>query len=76
MDISIYDNYSGVERDFEFFFLDQQYKECDSMLCLICMRGTATIKVRLQEYQLKRCDLLVIGPKIPFYIIEQSKTSV
>ncbi len=73
MDISIYDNYSGVERDFEFFFLDQQYKECDSMLCLICMRGTATIKVRLQEYQLKRCDLLVIGPKIPFYIIEQSE---
>jgi AraC-like DNA-binding protein len=73
MDISIYDNYSGVERDFEFFHLDQQYQECDSMLCLICMRGTATIKVRLQEYKMKRCDLLVIGPKIPFYIAEQSE---
>ena len=73
MDISIYDNYSGVERDFEFFRLDQEYQECDSMLCLICMRGTAKIKIRLQEYNMKRCDLLVIGPKIPFFIEEQSE---
>lgn len=72
MDISIYDNYSGVEKDFEFFNLDGQYQECDSLLCAICMRGTATIKIRLQEYQMKRCDFLVIGPHIPFYIVEQS----
>lgn len=72
MDISIYDNYSGVEKDFEFFNLDGQYQECDSLLCVICMRGTATIKIRLQEYQMKRCDFLVIGPHIPFYIVEQS----
>ena len=72
MDISIYDNYSGVETDFEFFNLDGQYQECDSLLCAICMRGTATIKIRLQEYQMKRCDFLVIGPHIPFYIVEQS----
>ena len=72
MDISIYDNYSGVEKDFEFFNLDGQYQECDSLLCAICMRGTATIKIRLQEYQMKRSDFLVIGPHIPFYIVEQS----
>ena len=72
MDTSIYDNYSGAERDFEFFYLDGQYKECDSLLCLICMRGTATVKIRLQEYKMKRCDFLVIGPNIPFYIVEQS----
>ena len=72
MDISIYDNYSEVEKDFEFFNLDGQYQECDSLLCAICMRGTATIKIRLQEYQMKRCDFLVIGPHIPFYIVEQS----
>lgn len=72
MDTSIYDNYSGAERDFEFFYLDGQYKECDSLLGLICMRGTATVKIRLQEYQMKRCDFLVIGPNIPFYIVEQS----
>ena len=72
MDISIYDNYSGVEKDFEFFNLDGQYQECDSLLCAICMRGTATIKIRLQEYQMKRCDFLVIGPHIPFYIVKQS----
>ena len=73
MNISIYDNYSGVDRDFEFFHLDQQYVECDSLLCIICLRGTATIKVRLQECNLKKSDLIVIGPKIPFYIEEQSE---
>ena len=35
MDISIYDNYSGVERDFEFVNIDGQYKECDSMISAI-----------------------------------------
>lgn len=72
MDISIYDNYSGVERDFELVRLDQQYQECDSMLCLICLRGSATIKVRLQEYKMEKSKLIIIGPKIPFYIAEQS----
>ena len=72
MDISIYDNYSGVERDFDFFNLDGQYVECDSMISAICMRGTATIKIRLLEYNIKRGDFIVIGPNIPFYIVEQS----
>ena len=48
MDISIYDNYSGVERDFEFFNLDGQYLECDSIISAICMRGIATINIILQ----------------------------
>ena len=73
MDISIYDNYSGVERDFEFFSIDGQYQECDSMISAICMRGTATIKIRLQEYKIKRCDFIVIGPNIPFYIVTNCK---
>lgn len=73
MDISIYDNYSGAARDFEFFHLDQKYVECDSMLCLTCLHGTATIMIRLQEYKIKKSDLIVIGPKIPFYIAEKSE---
>lgn len=37
------------------------------------MRGTATIRIRLQDYKIKRCDFIVIGPNIPFYIVEQSE---
>jgi AraC-like DNA-binding protein len=72
MDISLYDNYSGVARDYELFNLDGRYQECDSMIAVICMRGTATIRIRLQDYSIKRCDFIVIGPNIPFYIAEQS----
>lgn len=73
MDVSIYDNYSGADRDFDFFFLDGQYKECNSLLAVICVKGSATFKVRLHEMKVKRCDFLIIGPETPFYIQEQSE---
>lgn len=73
MDISIYDNYSGVKRDFEFFSLDGKYKVCSSSLAITCMRGEAIFKVRLFKYIVKRGCVLIIGPNTPFYIKEQSE---
>lgn len=73
MDISVYDNYSGVDRDFDFFFLDGKYKVCSSALAIICMRGEATFKVKLYKYTIRRCNFLVIGPNTPFYIKNQSE---
>lgn len=73
MDISVYDNYSGVSRGFDFFQIDNNYKICDSLLAIICLRGTATFRIRLHDFEIKRCHSLVIGPDTPFYISKHSK---
>lgn len=72
MDISIYDNYSGIDRGFDFFPVDGKYKTCDSMLAIICVRGSAVFRVRLHDFPLRRCMALVIGKDTPFYILEKS----
>mgnify|MGYP003295751102 FL=1 len=73
MDISIYDNYSGVNRDFNFFQIDGEYKMCDSFLTILCMRGRARFRIRLHDIEIKRGSYLVIGSNDPFYIVESSE---
>lgn len=73
MDISIYDNYSGAARDFNFFQIDGEYKMCDSLLAIICLRGRAIFRIRLHEYEIKRGSYLLIGANEPFYIKEHSE---
>ena len=72
MDISIYDNYSGALRDFDFFHIDGEYKTCDSLLTIICLRGYATVRLRLRDFRLTRCHSLIIGAGIPFHIVNSS----
>lgn len=72
MDISIYDNYSGVNRDFNFFQIDGEYKMCDSFLTILCMRGKARFRIRLHDIEIKRGSYLVLGPNDPFFIVESS----
>lgn len=72
MDISIYDNYSGADRDFNFFHIDGEYKMCDSLLAIICLRGNARFRIRLRDYEIKRGSYLLIGANNPFYIAENS----
>ncbi len=72
MDISIYDNYSGASRDFDFFTIDEEYKTCDSLLTIICLHGHATFRIRLHDFELSRAHSLLIGPGIPFYILDAS----
>lgn len=72
MDISIYDNYSGAARNFNFFQIDGEYKMCDSLLAIICLRGSARFKIRLHEYEIGRGSYLLIGANEPFYITENS----
>ena len=60
MDISVYDNYSGVNRDFDFFEIDGEYKICDSFLTILCMRGKATVKIRLHEFEISRGSYMLI----------------
>ena len=73
MDISIYDNYSGVNRDFNFFQIDGEYKMCDSLLTILCMRGRAKFRIRLHDIEISRGTYLLIGSNDPFYIVESSK---
>ena len=73
MDISIYDNYSGAARDFNFFQIDGEYKMCDSLLTIICLRGKATFRIRLHEYEIRRGSYLMIKANEPFYITENSE---
>ena len=73
MDISIYDNYSGAARDFNFFQIDGEYKMCDSLLTIICLRGKATFRIRLHEYKIRRGSYLLIKANEPFYITENSE---
>lgn len=73
MDISIYDNYSGAARDFNFFQIDGEYKMCDSLLTIICLRGKATFRIRLHEYEIRRGSYLLIKANEPFYITENSE---
>lgn len=72
MDISIYDNYSGAERDFNFFQIDGQYKMCDSLLMIICLKGSAIFRIRLHGYDICRGSYLLIRANEPFYIEENS----
>jgi AraC-like DNA-binding protein len=72
MDISIYDNYSGADRDFNFFHIDGEYKMCDSLLAIICLRGKARFRIRLRDYDIRRGSYLLIGANDPFYIVENS----
>lgn len=72
MDISIYDNYSGAKRDFDFFQIDGEYKMCDSLLAIICMRGSATFNIRFKEVEIKRGSYLLINTSCPFFIKEHS----
>ena len=73
MDISIYDNYSGADRDFNFFHIDGEYKMCDSLLAIICLRGRAKFRIRLRDYEIRRGSYLLIGANDPFYIAEKSE---
>ncbi len=73
MDISVYDNYSGAARDFNFFQIDGTYKMCDSLLTIICLRGRAIFRIRLHEYEISRGSYLLIGANVPFYIAENSE---
>ena len=73
MDISIYDNYSGASRDFDFFDIDGEYKMCDSFLTILCMRGRALFKVRLQEFEISRGSYMLIRANDPFMIVESSE---
>lgn len=73
MDISIYDNYSGADRDFNFFHIDGEYKMCDSLLAIICLRGRARFRIRLRDYEIRRGSYLLIGANDPFYIAEKSE---
>jgi len=72
MDISVYDNYSGVSRDFDFFEIDGEYKMCDSFLTILCMRGEAKVKIRLLEFKISRGSYLLIRANDPFMIMERS----
>ena len=72
MDISVYDNYSGVSRDFNFFQIDGEYKMCDSLLLILCMRGHAKFRIRLLDVEISRGSYLAIGPNDPFFIVESS----
>lgn len=73
MDISIYDNYSGADRDFNFFHIDGEYKMCDSLLAIICLRGRARFRIRLRDYDIRRGSYLLIGANDPFYIAEKTE---
>ena len=73
MDISIYDNYSGADRDFNFFHIDGEYKMCGSLLAIICLRGRARFRIRLRDYEIRRGSYLLIGANDPFYIAEKSE---
>ena len=73
MDISVYDNYSSAARDFNFFQVDGEYKMCDSLLAIICMRGRARFRIRLLEYEIKRGTYLLIRANAPFYIADSSE---
>lgn len=73
MDISIYDNYSGASRDFDFFEIDGEYKMCDSFLTILCMRGRAIFKVRLHEFEISRGSYMLIRANDPFMIVESSE---
>ncbi|MBO5814500.1 MAG: AraC family transcriptional regulator [Bacteroidales bacterium] len=73
MDISIYDNYSGADRDFIFFHIDGEYKMCDSLLAIICLRGRARFRIRLRDYDIRRGSYLLIGANDPFYIAEKTE---
>ncbi len=72
MDISVYDNYSGVNRDFDFFEIDGEYKICDSLLTILCMRGKAIVKIRLNEFEISRGSYMLIRSHDPFQIVESS----
>ena len=73
MDISIYDNYSGASRDFDFFEIDGEYKMCDSFLTILCMRGRAIFKVSLHEFEISRGSYMLIRANDPFMIVESSE---
>lgn len=73
MDISVYDNYSGAIRDFNFFQIDGEYKMCDSLLLILCMRGRARFRIRLFDVEIGRGYYLAIGPNDPFFIVESSE---
>ena len=72
MDISVYDNYSGANRDFDFFEIDGEYKMCDSFLTILCMRGRAIFKVRLHEFEISRGSYMLIRANDPFQVVEVS----
>lgn len=73
MDISVYDNYSGAVRDFNFFQIDGEYKMCDSLLLILCMRGRARFRIRLLDVEICRGYYLAIGANDPFFIVDSSE---
>lgn len=73
MDISVYDNYSGAVRDFNFFQIDGEYKMCDSLLLILCMRGRARFRIRLLDVVICRGYYLAIGANDPFFIVDSSE---
>jgi len=73
MDISVYDNYSGAVRDFNFFQIDGEYNMCDSLLLILCMRGRARFRIRLLDVEICRGYYLAIGANDPFFIVDSSE---
>ena len=73
MQLSIYDNYTGLERNFDFFAIDHNYHSCDMLLVCICQRGSASFKLNLHEVEVTKASFLFIAPGTPFFIIESSK---
>lgn len=72
MDISTYDNYSGVKRDFEFTTTEDGFMLCDSLLAVICLEGRATIQMGRSSYEIRRHTFLVIAPKTRFIMKDKS----
>lgn len=72
MDISTYDNYSGVKRDFEFTTTEDGFMLCDSLLAVICLEGRATIQMGRSSYEIRRHIFLVIAPKTRFIMKDKS----
>lgn len=72
MDISTYDNYSGVKRDFEFTPTEDGFMLCDSLLAVICLEGRAIVQMGRSCYEIRRHTFLIIAPKTRFALKDQS----
>lgn len=68
MDISIYDNYSGAMPDFEFRFLENGMKCCNSLLAAICLEGNMLVRIGRQEYTVEKNSFVIAAPDTPIEI--------
>lgn len=68
MDISVYDNYSGAMPDFEFRFLENGMKSCDSLLAATCLEGNMLVRIGRQEYTVEKNSFVIAAPDTPVEI--------